>query len=211
MHSGLEPEVWVPLNAVKIVYRERNAAIAQLWRDCEDAFRHVRNVPGSEVTVGAVSAGRLNKPVRFYSQRVAGRIWVFIELPSGRCLTYPDVVEKEVKRRVEDENGVEYDLVKELQFFGRDSGQAGQWGRRSTHGGVLVENITQAACLDLLAEALQRADQEGLEIIMHCHDEMVEDGGSPRLKEIMEHPADWAPWPSLTKAVVHTGLRYGKF
>ena len=48
-----------------------------------------------------------------------------------------------------------------------------QWARVATYSGKLVENIVQAFCRDILAEAMLRLEEFGHEIVMHVHDEAV--------------------------------------
>ena len=48
-----------------------------------------------------------------------------------------------------------------------------KWSRIETFGGKLTENIVQATARDLLAEAMLRLRDAGLEIVMHVHDEAV--------------------------------------
>lgn len=72
-------------------------------------------------------------------------------------------------------------------------------GRVSTFGGQLVENIVQAMCRDLLADVLVRAENEGLPVVLHVHDEILcevpseaADTAERKLKQIMTTPPDWA-------------------
>lgn len=68
------------------------------------------------------------------------------------------------------------------------------------YGGLIAENVVQALCRDLLATALVRCEGEGLETVLHVHDEIVAetDAGSgeaevlQRLAEIMSEPPEWA-------------------
>ncbi len=95
------------------------------------------------------------------------------------------------------------------------------WSRRygvsTTWGGTLTENVTQAACRDLLAHTLDRAEAEQLDPVLHVHDELVlevaESEAQPaldRLIELMttEAPA-WAEGFPIAAEGWH-GKRYGK-
>jgi DNA polymerase len=48
-----------------------------------------------------------------------------------------------------------------------------QWGKQTTYGGKLVENIVQAVARDLLAYAMRKLDGGGARIVAHIHDEVV--------------------------------------
>ncbi len=45
--------------------------------------------------------------------------------------------------------------------------------REHTYGGKLTENLIQALCRDLLAEALVRVERKGMHPVLHVHDEIV--------------------------------------
>lgn len=63
--------------------------------------------------------------------------------------------------------------------FGRMSvtflgvGQNNKWCRQETYSGKIVENATQAIARDILAEAMWRMEQAGLEIVGSVHDEVI--------------------------------------
>ena len=94
--------------------------------------------------------------------------------------------------------------------YGRDSltyagvGTAKRWERIESYGPKIVENLTQALCRDLLAEAMQRLDDAGFKIVMHVHDEAVieapMDADLNRVCEIMSQTPSWAPGLVLSAA-----------
>lgn len=90
----------------------------------------------------------------FYS----GTLWMV--LPGGRKLAY-------LKPRLQPNRFGRMALT----FEGMDS--ANKWSRGETYGGKLVENATQAIARDILAEAMWRMEQAGLEIVGHVHDEVI--------------------------------------
>jgi DNA polymerase len=75
---------------------------------------------------------------------------VWMKLPSGRMMRYPhaDIVQKADRDKI-------------------------VWKHGELWGGSITENEDQAACRDILAEALLRCEDAGLPIIFHCHDELV--------------------------------------
>jgi DNA polymerase len=84
-----------------------------------------------------------------------------IELPSGRKLFYQQPIIG--KNRFDKPS---------LMYMGMDQVKK-TWGRVETYGGKLVENIVQAIARDILADSMLRLDKEGLELVMHVHDEVV--------------------------------------
>jgi DNA polymerase len=81
--------------------------------------------------------------------------WARIRLPSGRFLCYP---------------------LPQLHRGGTISYMAyrnKRWGRTKTYGGKLAENITQAVARDVLAYSLPLAEEQGLPVVLHVHDEIV--------------------------------------
>ena len=79
-------------------------------------------------------------------------------------------------------------------------------------GPVIAHNCVQATANDLLRDALRRLDAEGLEVVLHVHDEIVLEGGenaAAALKDIMTTPPAWASGLPLA-AEVNIRERYGK-
>ena len=80
-------------------------------------------------------------------------------LDSGRRIVYRDA-------RVE-EIATQWGATKSALTYAHRS------GRVSTYGGKLVENLTQAVCRDLLADALVRLERAGKRPVLHVHNEVV--------------------------------------
>jgi DNA polymerase len=83
---------------------------------------------------------------------------LYCRLPSGRLLCYPFC------NLSAEDNGIE--------FMGVDS-VTHRWGKQSTYGGKLAENITQAICRDLMAEAILRLESKNHPVVLTVHDEVV--------------------------------------
>jgi DNA polymerase len=80
-----------------------------------------------------------------------------------------------------------------ISFFGTSS-KTRKWCQQETYGGKLVENITQAVARDIMAESMLLLEEEGYEIVLTVHDEIiseVENGTVERFKEVMEKPPAW--------------------
>ena len=159
-------------------WRNSNPKIVQFWWDIEKA---------------AIES------IKDHKDRQVGRIGVsfssntlWLQLPSGRRLAY-------VKPKLQPNR------------FGRLSityeglGQNNKWSRIETYSGKLVENITQATARDLLAEAMWRIENAGLDIVGHVHDEVIlevpEDGATvDDVCQIMNQNPKWADGIVLNSA-----------
>lgn len=87
-------------------------------------------------------------------------------LPSGRWILYPDA-------RIEDVvppycYTLGLPLVPKATVI-----YTSARGPKSLYGGIITENVVQALCRDLLAEALVRVEAKGLCTVLHVHDEIV--------------------------------------
>lgn len=98
---------------------------------------------------------------------------VFMQLPSGRVMRYQDVSI--------DDNDISW-----------------KWGY--LWGGVLAENLVQAASRDLIAENILALDKVGVKTALTVHDSILSVVPVDRqaetelaFKEIMSHPAIWCP------------------
>lgn len=150
-------------------WREANPKIVQYWWDVEKAAMQAFKT-GERQDIGKIS-------FVFYS----GTLWMV--LPSGRKLAY--LKPKQQPNR-----------------FGRMSltyegvGQNHKWARQETYSGRLVENATQAIARDILAEAMARIEDEGLNIVAHVHDEVIIEApkGKYTVEEICQLMADNPDW-----------------
>jgi DNA polymerase len=151
-------------------WRSTNAAIVQFWRDLGAAFE-----------VGG-EAGRITVTADGETRRM----W----LPSGRALTYHNVQVDWVTRTFLDDDGEPYEKrVRQVSFRSPKAG----FFRKSTYGGKLAENATQAVARDVLSESLVRLWKAGLKPVGHVHDEiLVESTELDQVVELMTTPPSWA-------------------
>ena len=133
-------------------WREANPRIVDFWQKVENAALYVMK------TARPV---RLDHGIRFERERnpADGSDFLTITLPSGRKLFYPSPY-----LAVNDRG-------KEALHYRTQIGA--NWGSKSTYGGKLTENITQAVARDCLAAAITRLTKARYRIIMHVHDEVV--------------------------------------
>ena len=96
----------------------------------------------------------------------------------------------------------------------KPAADAKEWPRARLWRGLACENITQAVANDLLRHSLARLEEEGLDVVLHVHDEIVLETADPeadaaKLLKIMTTAPAWATGLPLD-AEVATMTRYGK-
>lgn len=162
-------------------YREANPNIRRLWYKAEEA---------AVTAVREKTTVKLAHGIRYRYE--AGML--FADLPSGRSLAYVNARIKPDPKFGKD--GVVFDGMDQVKK---------KWMSHRTYGGRLVENLVQAIARDCLAVSLDRLADEGYDIVMHVHDEVVLDvpigtGSVDHVTEIMSRPIDWAPGLPLEAA-----------
>ena len=175
---------------IKNEWRAAHPNIKNFWYDIDRAAWAAVQNRGSIVRCG---------PVSF---RCVGTS-LFLKLPSGRKLAYPNAHTK----LVDPQHGV--------VVFTDNS--AGRWrdcrDGRGSYGGVWTENIVQAISRDLLADAMLRIEAAGYPIVLHVHDEIVCEvpegfGGTAEFARLMTRAPSWAlTLPIAAKA--WAGARFG--
>ena len=170
---------------IKVAWRKAHPKIVKFWYALEQAAQNAVRHKGHAFEAG---------PITF---RVVGE-FLFAKLPSGRRLAY--------FRPTLGPEG--------LEFWGTDSKLGGRWGKLSTYGGKLAENVTQAVARDLLAEAMLRLEANGYPIVLTCHDEILSEvpdgfGSIAEFEHIMCETPAWASGLPLS-AEGGEMKRYGK-
>ena len=163
LESGMKEEELKPLVDA---WRAANPNIVEFWWAVDRAAKDCIKERSTKVTHG----------IRFIYQ--GGMI--FIELPSGRRLSY-------VKPRIgENQFGGE-----SITYMGLDLSK--KWARIESYGPKLVENITQAISRDILCYAMQTL--RTMDIVAHVHDELIiECDERISLPVICEQMARTPPW-----------------
>ncbi len=170
-------------------WRRANSWAVPYWSGLERAYTAAMRNPGKEFSAGRVTY--------LYDKQ---HLWY--ALPSGRVLCYPFA-------RFDEEGNITY-----AKASWKPAADAKEWPRARLWRGLACENITQAVANDLLRHSLDRLDEEGLDVVLHVHDEIVLETADPeaaavRLLEIMTTPPAWAYGLPLN-AEVATMTRYGK-
>jgi len=168
------------------MWRNENKMIVAFWKACEDAA--IQAIKGNPV--------QIQHGIKFYCENNI----LFIQLPSGRCLTYYNpslkrelVVFFEFKAdkgpfkagqkavmpvakansflKVGEVTSEPFEKLS-AQYEGMNQ-TTKKWETQDTYGGKIVENIVQAVARDCLAVSLLRLDAAGYKLVMHVHDENV--------------------------------------
>lgn len=155
------------------IFRASHEQVVRLWYSLEAAAKNAINNPNQEFKA---SGGKLS----CFSSTTAGKRFLFLKLPSGRLLSYPEP-------SIDADGGI--------TFYGQLPAKA-VWGRVSTYGGKLVENATQAVAADCMAVGLHNAVQTGHQVCMLVHDEAVRlTRGCGLSREHFEHClTNMPPW-----------------
>lgn len=167
--GGLSERVYSACEYLKLQWREAHPKIVVFWAKLKEAFFNAMTNPGEVFDVN----GKLKfKRVKSY---------LFIRLPSGRCLTY-------LNPRLDEEGN--------LSFMGVN-GYSKKFERIKTYSGKLAENVTSAFARDILFYHMPLVEQAGYNIVLRVHDELVcevpdTDEYNPRgLGYWMTRPFEW--------------------
>lgn len=170
-------------------WRRANSWSVPYWSKLEQCYTAAMRNPGQEFTAGRVTY-LFDKQHLWYA------------LPSGRVLCYPFA-------RFDEEGNITY-----AKASWKPAADAKEWPRARLWRGLACENITQAVANDLLRHSLARLEEEGLEVVLHVHDEIVLETAAPdtaadTLLRIMTTAPAWAQGLPLN-AEVAVMTRYGK-
>ena len=169
LKMGLQEE---ELQGLVDAWRAANPSIVRLWKTVDDAAKEaVKNKALVSIRHG----------IKFDCRADV----LFIELPSGRKLSY---IHPRLGKNRFDSASLIYEGMNQTTK---------QWCDQETYGGKLVENIVQAIARDCLAYSMLNLDKEGYEIVMHVHDEAVieieqEKANLEDVCKIMGQPIPWA-------------------
>jgi DNA polymerase len=184
---GLPLHQWSACEYIKAQWRMAHKNIAQLWADCETAFRMAYTTPDVWFHAGAHLA---------YKRKGS---WVFCRLPSGRVLCY-------IQPKI-NEDGITYMNMDQTSH---------KWVRTKVYSGKFVAHATQASARDLLFQNMLKAKNSGYTTVMRVHDELicevpdVEKYSAEALGKFLASPHTWCPDLPLAAAGYETNLRYRK-
>lgn len=147
---------WVASETCKLAWRARHPATSKFWYAL-----------GGRASDAIKNPGKVFEVAPYIKLRVVshmGQKWLVVALPSGRYLTY---FEPHIVGSGRDET---------IAYWG-ESAEEGkttrQWVRVFTHGGKLTGNVCQTIARDILAPALQVAEQKNYLPVLTVHDEIL--------------------------------------
>jgi DNA polymerase len=181
--------IGVSAKAVIKAWREQHSPIVHFWHDVEDAFRDAVNGIDGQVDRFKFVSGDDGQDVAIF-------------LPSGRPIVYNNATTLRQEQ---------FGRMRDCLVF-----QGTKTGLEFTYGGKLVENIIQAMCRDLMAEAMVRCEKAGQDVVLHVHDELVcevpESGAAVGLGVLERNMLTLSPWAEGFPIGVagHIGRRYRK-
>lgn len=183
---GLSDRAWLVCESFKRLWRNSHPETVAFWREIDDTVRQAIGTPGVTLTCRRLKIRRDGS-------------WLRIVLPSGRALCYPSP-------RIDDKGRITYTGTHQYTR---------KWQRLHTYGGKLVENVTQAAARDVMAYGMLHAEEEGFEILLTVHDELIteapdtDDYRVEGLAHCMAAVPDWATGLPLA-AAGYEAYRYRK-
>jgi DNA polymerase len=178
------------------------------WETFRDSYPEVVEL-WDRYQRAAVKVLKTGQPIRagkcIFQRRTRkdGTFILRIVLPSGRGLHYLNArVETEIAQRQSDGEDYERDKLM-YDGVGHGVGQIGKgpkWGSVYTYGGKITENGDQGFSRDVFAHGMMLADEMGMFLVFHAHDEAVsEEDDSPfapglsDLEFCMEQVPEYAP------------------
>lgn len=184
---NLPKSEWTACDYLKQSWRMAHSKTAQLWADCETAFRQAYVEPGV-----------WHKAGEHLAYRRSGQ-WIYCRLPSGRLLCY-------LQPKI-DENGITYMSMNQYTR---------KWCRTKIYSGKFVAHATQASARDLLFHNMLDAEDQGYATVLRVHDEVIAEVPDKNiftaqgLSNILATPRAWCPDLPLAAEGFETPIRYRK-
>ena len=180
-------------------YRKKYYLIPKLWKNVFNKVLEAVTTKDPQILI---------TPTAQLEFRCAGG-YLFILLPSGRRLSYP-----QVKLNATWEIKVKGKIIPMSSMISYMGVKQSTWVRIGTHPGMIVENIIQALARDILVYGMLCAEQAGYKIIASVHDETIAEnpksGGN--LEDFCEYLCMKQKWAETIplKAEGYVSKRYRK-
>jgi Toprim domain/CHC2 zinc finger len=156
-------------------WRRAHPRVVKFWHDLARCIR-IAIKTGQSVYIGTAPGPTI------IASFEAGHL--YLTLPSGRAITYPDA--RLVPSKFE---GYPADVV-----F-KDNARR-QWKETRAWHGTFTENVVQGTARDVLAAAIARMEARGLPVVLHVHDDLVIEvpTGSITAAEFQQLALEALPW-----------------
>ena len=202
--NELSREAYVAAELVKSAWRLKHPGTVQAWRSLIDAAFTATNNPN--VPVPAVGIP--------YARYINAHGFLWLQLPSGRCLAYgmPEIRPVEVPWA--DKSVEPAKREKQPAVTVRGVGANNAWTRYPLNISICYNNLVQATARDLLVHAMHNVEKHGYPIRMHVHDEIVSEvpntfGSVEHYEKLMCQAPEWSQGLPLA-AAGFTLKRYAK-
>ena len=160
--------------------------IIQKWRDANPRIVKF----WATVEAAAMKALKTGESTTIHRGIEVAKRWgmLTITLPSGRIVCYP-------RARIGTEYGDSWRGDHEIIEYEGLNQTTKKWEAIRTYGGKLTENIVQSVARDILGIVILRAEDAGLKIVFHIHDEIIVEAEPGQTLEdvtaIFSQPIDW--------------------
>jgi len=141
---GLSDTAWLACESLKTAWRLAHPNIVKYWADTEETIRRAILNPNVTYDCG---------PLKIRRQKA----WLYIRLPSGRCLCYPGIA-------LDDSNAISY--------MGKNQ-YTRKWQRIRSYAGKFFENEIQGIARDIMAYNMPDIENSGYDILLTVHDEII--------------------------------------
>lgn len=141
---GLSDKAWLACESLKTAWRLAHPNIVKYWADTEETIRRAILNPNVTYDCGRLKIRRQ-------------KAWLYIRLPSGRCLCYPGVA-------IDDSNA--------LSYMGKNQYNR-KWQRIRSYAGKFFENEVQGIARDIMAYNMPDIEAAGYETLLTVHDEDI--------------------------------------
>lgn len=156
-------------------YRTEHPKIVQLWRGLQTGVE--------QSLVNLKQRYRVGK-ITLWTDYAAGRLYLFMELPSGRKLAYPDP-----------RSELDAQFGQQITYWGAVPGTV-VWGRVKLYGGKLAENASQAVAADIMSYGARRAESKWMPPFALIHDQGIAirrgDQSGKDFADALASKPDWA-------------------
>jgi DNA polymerase len=183
----LSREAYLAAELIKSAWRAKHPGTVQAWRSLIDAAFTAGNNPGAPVAA-------LGLP---YARYIVAHGFLWLQLPSGRCLAYglPEIRPVEVPWA--DKSLEPAKREKQPAVTVRGVGANNVWMRYPLNISICYNNLVQATARDLLVHAMQTVERHGYPVRLHVHDEIVAEvpngvGSVAEFEKLMCQTPDWA-------------------